>query len=328
MSRSNTAENAKLMYEAGQTYVPMAALSDSGDHTTFTSAGTLWSNKSGKSPTVRPNGLVSGGAVSVGSGDNNVAVAALTCYLAGVLTSVSADSSNTVTRATPTDTHIINSITITAAGAIAVVAGTGGTAFSETRGAAGGPPFIAVDAIEIAQIRLSSSSAAPVESSEIFSVVGTHVERYDYPLWEENYNGGSVTFADSLPLIHTGSVPKAVYAEYNTPIFSEVSPVTDFVPPENTHSVSSTPVYGGAIGASASSLNQGSFTAYMQDGVTDGLVLLKNQELWFKFYPDRNKAPYLLCQGKLGISRTFPAGSSIAAKCTISASEAGSEVSA
>jgi len=48
--------------------------------------------------------------------------------------------------------------------------------------------------------------------------------------------------------------------------------------------------------------------------------------LWFKFFPDRYASPYILCQGKLGISRTFPAGDSLQAACTISASEAASEV--
>jgi hypothetical protein len=48
--------------------------------------------------------------------------------------------------------------------------------------------------------------------------------------------------------------------------------------------------------------------------------------LWFKFYPDRYKSSYLLTQGKLGISRTFPAGDNIQAACTISASAAGTEV--
>ena len=57
----------------------------------------------------------------------------------------------------------------------------------------------------------------------------------------------------------------------------------------------------------------------MDDGVTDALVQQKNQLIWFRFYPDRYKTPYLLTQGKLGIGRTFPAGDSIQAACTISA---------
>jgi hypothetical protein len=60
--------------------------------------------------------------------------------------------------------------------------------------------------------------------------------------------------------------------------------------------------------------------------VTDGLVSAKDALLWFRFYPDRYKSPYLLTQGKLGIARTFPAGDTIKAACTISATKTATEV--
>jgi hypothetical protein len=169
-------------------------------------------------------------------------------------------------------------------------------------------------------------SAALVTAAEIFTVVGTHTERADYPLFDINYSAGSVTFLAALPEIHTGPVPKRVYASFAAPIFSDVQLASDFVPPETTHSLTSVQVYGSTLGSTASTLNQGSFTAYLQDGVADGLVQLKNQDLWFKFFPDRYKSPYLLTQGKLGVSRTFPAGDSIQAACTISATERATEV--
>jgi hypothetical protein len=333
-----TAENAKLQYEAGQQSTAMTLLTDSGDHTTFESAASLWSNRSGYAPVVRPNGLLTGGVVTPdASAVNNVVdVAALTCNLAGVVTSVNAGEA-TITRPA-TAVSKVNSITINSGGAIAVVAGTDGatTAFSETRAAVGGPPLIPVGSIEIAQVRVTSNSAAVIASSEIFQVVGTHQERADFPLWDVNYGpvvengvetkaGGSVSFYDDLPLIHTGSVAKAVYASYASPIFADISLASDFVPPETTHSVSSTQVYGATLGATQSTLGQGSFTAYLQDGVTDALVTLKNAVLWFKFYPDRAASPYLLCQGKLGVARAFPAGDFLTAACTISASKVGTE---
>ena len=163
-------------------------------------------------------------------------------------------------------------------------------------------------------------------ASEIYQVVGLHTERADFPLWDVNYDAGSVTFLGALPEIHTGTVPKKVYASYASPIFADIALASDFVPPENTHSVSSTQVYGTTLGATASTLGQGSFTAYLTNGVSDALVQLKDQTLWFKFFPDRYASPYLLCQGKLGVSRTFPAGDSIQAACTISASAPAVEV--
>lgn len=323
----STAENAKLQYEAGQNATAMSALTNSGDDTTFPSGASLWSGKSGYAPVVRPNGLLTGGAVTVHADNDKVTVAALTCNLQGVVTSVAAGT-GTITRPA-SDKAKVCSITINSSGAIAVVAGTdgSGTTFSETRAAAGGPPLIPVDSIEIAQVRVTTSAAGAVAASQIYQVVGSHCERADFPLWTVNYDEGSVTFLDALPEIHTGTVPKKVYASYAEPIFADVALASDFVPPETSHSVTSTQVYGTTLGATSSTLGQGTFTAYLENGVSDALVSLKNQNLWFKFFPDRYATPYLLCQGKLGISRTFPAGDTIQAACTINAASAAVEVS-
>lgn len=320
-----TAENAKLQYEAGQTSTSMTALTNSGDETTFTSSASLWSKRAGYAPVVRPNGLLTGGAITPSATNDVVNVAAMTLNLNGVVTTVNAGTA-TVTRGVSGDTHNITSITINSSGAITAVSGTDGTAFSETRGAAGGPPLIAVDSVEIGQVRTTSVSAGLITTAEIFTVVGTHTERADYPLYNINYSAGSVTFLQALPEIHTGPVPKKVFASYAAPIFSDVQLASDFVPPETTHAVTSTQVYGTTLGSTSATLNQGSFTAYLQDGVADALVQLKNEDLWFKFFPDRYKSPYLLTQGKLGVSRTFPAGDNIQAACTISATERATEV--
>lgn len=321
-----TAENAKLQYEAGQSAAAMAALTDSGDRTTFSSAASLWSRRTGYAPVVRPNGLLTGGAVSVHATDDTVTVAAMTLNLNGSVTAVSAGSA-TASRGATTDTHRITSITVNSSGSIAAIAGVDGTAFSETRGADGGPPYIPVDSVEIAQVRLTSITSAAVAASEIFQVVGLHRERADFPLFTTNYGAGTVTFYDALPAIHTGDTAKKVFASYASPIFGDVALASDFVPPETSNSVSSTQVYGSTLGSTSSTLNQGSFVAYLEDGVSDALVTLKGENLWFRFYPDRYKAPYILTQGKLGISRTFPAGDNIQAACTISAESAASEVS-
>lgn len=319
-----TADKAKLQYEAGQNAVPMSALTDSGDATTFTSSASLWSSRTGFEPVVRPNGLITGGAVTPDVVNNQVDVAALTCWLAGVETSVTAGTVSASRGVT--DPYRITSITVNSGGSLAAVAGTEGVAFSETRGAAGGPPLIPVGSIEIAQVRLSSTSSALVTSTEIFAVVGLHLERWDYPLWNVNRETGSITFLSALPEIHTGTVAKGVYASYASPIFADVALASDFVPPETSHSVNSTQIYGTTLGSTSSTLGQGSFTAYFEDGTTDALVTLKNEVLWFKFYPDRYKAPYILCQGKLGIARTFPADDTLQAACTISAEKPAVEV--
>jgi len=323
----STAENAKLEYEAGQQSTAMSALTDAGLSTVFTSAAALWSGKTGAAPLVKPNGLLTGGAISPNALADKIDVAALTCNLQGVTTPVAASLALTVARPA-TAVSRVSSITVNAAGAVVVVAGTDGatTAISETRGAAGGPPLIPVDSIEIGQVRVVSNVAAVLTTAQIYTVVGTHVELATYPLYNINYDTGTVTFLSALPKIHTGALPKKVYASYAAPIFAEVSLASDFTAPETSHSVSSTQIYGTTLGSTSKSLGQGGFTAYLEDGVTDGLVAQKDALLWFRFYPDRFKTANLLTQGKLGIARTFPAGDSIKAVCTISATKTATEV--
>jgi hypothetical protein len=323
----STAENGKVQYEGGEDLVDFVALTDQGDQLDFRSADNFWSNRSGYEPDVKPNGLATGGAVSAAaSGSNDVVdVAALTCYLAGTLTTVGAGTDTAITRPTggsPANTHNKSSITINSSGVITVVKGTDGTAWSTTRGVAGGPPLIPVGSIEIGQVWLDSATPAEITADEIKQVIGTHCERYDYPTWTENRfnvaNGvlgyAGITFASALPTIHTGVLAKGVYAKYYEPSFTDVPKSSDFVPPETSHSVSSKQIYGTTLGATSSSLNQGSFNAYLEDGISDGLLTLKNEILFFRFYQSRlATTPYILAQGKLGISRTFPAGDQIMA---------------
>ena len=334
------ASNAKIQYESGQDLVAFVALTDQGDHKDFRSADPLWSNRAGFEPDIKPNGLATGGAITPAiSGSNDVVdVGGLTAYLAGVLTTVVADADLAIAR--PTASHVKYSITVLANGSLSAVKGSESTSFSTTRGAAGGPPYILPTSIEIGQVWLSSATPAAILATEIKQVVGTHTERYDYPTWEEkrfNVSNGiignaGIIMASVLPLIHTVASPvtpaaKPVYAQYYEPEFTDVPKSSDFVPPETTHAVSSTQIYGGTIGSSSSSLNQGGFTAFLQNGISDGILALKNLNLFFKFFQNKlSVTPYMLMQGKLGIARTFPAGNQITAACTISAEEAAAEV--
>lgn len=322
--RSEQASEALIQYEAGQEHVAAHAMTDSGDNTTFAADESPWSGRAGYEPVIRPNGIITGGDVTPGSTNDTVDVAKLNCYLAGVEVDVSASSDESLTRAT-TDTHIINSVTIDKDGAIQIIDGSEGDSFSSTRGGNGGPPWIPTDSIEIAQVKLSSQDAAAVTASEIYQIDGASRERYMYPIWSEDFAKGEITFATALPESHSDdsgstTATKEVYAEVYTPIFANAEPTSDFVPPEETHSLTSTQVYGGTVASASTSLNQGSFTYYAKDGVTDSLIGLKNLSLWFKFYPHRLRDPYLLAQGKLGISRSYPAGDAMTVECTVSAS--------
>jgi hypothetical protein len=331
----------RLDYEAGQTAVAYTALSDAGDNKTFNSAAELWSNRAGYTPSVRPNGVLTGLAVSVAaSGTNNmVDVAGGTVWLAGVETTITAATDVAITRAITPDTHNINSITITAAGAVAVVAGTDGTAFSTTRGDAGGPPYIDNDAIEIAQVKTTSNTAGAVTASEIVQVPGSSREMALFPVWEEKRirvtNGvqgyAGVDFASELQAIHSedaGSTvaTKLVYASYYTPTFAQIPKASDFVRPANSYSVSSTEYYGGAMGSRSTSIGQGSFTGYTST-MNEGFMQFEGEELWFKFRNDRLlTTPCIYAQGVLGIAETFPADGTIEISATISAQNQGERV--
>lgn len=327
-------ENAKIQIETGQSLVAFTSLTNSGDNRTYTATDLLWSGKAGFAPDVRPNGIVSGINLltpAASLANNQVDVAAFTAFSIGILRTVASTPNQAITRPA-TNVSKINSITMTSAGAIAVVVGTDGasTAFSEVRGAAGGPPFIPVDSVEIGQVRLVTSAAAVIAATEIFQVVGTHVERFDSPSFAQNNIGlgiaapssaeknAHVKFDSSLPLIHTGSVTKRVYNQYFVPTLSDMQRTLDFVPVENSHSVSSTQFYGGTIATSSRSLGQGSFTALLSDGITDNLVANKDQILTIKFFQDRNKTPFVLTQGVIGLARTYPVSDQVQADVTIS----------
>lgn len=335
------ASDAILYYESGSTPVDYEALSNAAaDYKDYKSIATLFSKRSGHAPSVRPDGLVSGGAIVPAiSGTNNlIDVAALTCYIAGTLTSVGADTDVTVNRPT-VEVYQKHSVTITALGAIAVVEGAEHTAFSTVRGANGGPPYIDNDAIEIGQVWYSAQAAAAVLASEIYQTTGVHRERFDYPVWEVEHSDvvsgilgyAGVKFQSALQQIHSedaGSTiaGKRVYVSYETPSFAEIVDAYDYVPPGTAHSVTSQQVYGRTKASSSESLNQGSFSCHLNDGITDGVMSMVDQDIWTKFFPDRNEVPYMLAQGKMGVVNQFPAGDAIGANCTISAAVAADRV--
>lgn len=336
------ASNAQLLYEADQLQVAMTELTDAGDQINFDSAATLWSGRAGKAPDVKPNGVKSGGVITPeSSGTNNqVDISECKCYLAGVETTVAAVADQAIARPTVSN-YQKQSITITSAGAIAVVEGTEGSAFSDTRGAAGGPPWIDNDAIEIGQVWYDSQSAAAVLASEIKQVENVSQERYDLPNWEIEYISVSnnvlgyagIYFHSALPLIHsedagTNTYGKDVYASYWTPEFIEIVDAYDFNPPANAHSINTQQVYGRTKGSTSTTLNPGGFSVEMKDGVTDNLLKFTDQLIWFKFKPNRLNDPYILAQGYLGVVSAFPAGANINAVCSIAAETVGERVNA
>lgn len=321
--------NPIIRYESAQTSHAFEEMTDSGDNTTFSGSFSPLSQVGGYEPTISPYGLMTGGVITTHATNDTVSVAAMTLMAPGMtgadsdgVVSVSADTVS-ISRGASSDTHRITSITVASDGSITAVAGVDNAgSFSETRGADGGPPLIPVGSIEIGQVRTTSVTAAAVLSGEIYQVVGQHQERSDYPVYSVDYATGEITFADALPTIHTGTLPKKVYIKGYTPLFAPIPQTSDWVPAESTYSISSTDTYDGPVGASSSALSQATFSAVLRDGITDSFVSKKGENIWVEFRPDRDKlVPKQLTQGILGISRTFPAGGgSFTASCTMTPS--------
>ena len=319
-----------VRYESGQTAHAFEEMSDGGDNTTFGASFAPLSQATGHAPTVAPYGLKTGGAITPGSSNDEVDVAALTVVAPGMtgadadgVVSVSADTVS-ITRGLSSDTHNITSITVNSSGAMAAVSGTDGTAFSETRGAAGGPPLIPVGSVEIGQVRTTSVTAAIVLAGEIFQSPGLHLERYDYPTYTVDYVTGEITFNEALPLIHTGGVPKKVYIKGSTPLFSPVGYTADWTPAQASKSSSSESTYDGPVNSFTDSLGQASFSAKVDNPISAALEQLTSENLWFEYRHDRDASiPKQLTQGYLSSSWSSQAGGGkVSVSYTISASVA------
>ena len=325
-------EKAVIFYESGQNAQAMEVMTTT-DNTVFSATFAPFSAKSGFDVKVMPNGLINGGAITPSASNNDVDVAQALEMLAAV-TGADADgqltvSGTAVTCARPTtDTHLVYSITVDNTGALVAVAGSEGTAFSDVRDAVGGPPLIAVDSIEIGQVRLSSQTAGVVTADEIKQVPNLHQELSDFPVFEIDYATGQATFASAVSTIHTGAVPREVHVSGFTPIFAEVPKGYDWVPAEESYSTNSQQVYGSAVGSTSSSLAAASFSAILKDGITDNILKAVGEKIWVKFKQDRNRAPNQLTQGLLGINRTFPADNNVGGAFTLSPESKSADYSA
>lgn len=331
-----TTENSVLYYEAGQTLVPMTALIDSGDHKTFDSEAEVWSDEAGFSPVVRPDGVLTGLVVTASDSDDKVDLSSGTANIGGTEMTISQQSDLVCMRGLTTDVCRINSISISGLGVVSVVSGTDGVSIVETRGAAGGPPFIPVGSIEIAQVRFTSITPAVIVASEILSVPNKHREIVNYPAvlaidFIRDTDGAigraGVTFSSAMVCNHTGGIPKGVYVQYYEPEFAEIVRASDFQPAANSLTLSSQPYYGGAIGEVSTSLKSGKFRAFLDTGISDAILSKEGKKIWFKYYVDRYQTDkYILTQGYLGIAVQYPARGSIVADFTVNAVEAGKRI--
>jgi hypothetical protein len=324
---------SQVEYEAAANQQAFANLSDSGDHIKFTLANKPWSQATGFSIVAGGYGVLTGFAITpaAAAGNNNVDVAAGTLYAPGMTgastttgqISINAATNIACTRGT-TNGYRITAITIDSSGAVTAVPGTESTAFTETRGSAGGPPLIPVGSVELGQVRFTSTTAAVVSASEIYQVVGTHQERSDYPVPTIDPIAGTITFSEALPLIHTGTVAKRVSARIATPTFVPLAYARNFVPATNSASTNTETYYQRTRGTASLSLGSASFELSLEDGVTDDFVtkVAASPTMLFKYKPDKNRTAYSVTQGIPSLAITNAPNAHPTATVTIAASQA------
>lgn len=323
--------NAKIMYEGGASYKTIAALTTS-DYTVFKYTGvSYYSMEAGKTPDVRPSGVITGCQASIHASNDTISIAAGTHYVKGVLTTFTADTI-TFTRGTDEKAKV-NWATIGSDNALAVVAGLIGTGltFSDTYAAAGGPPLIPVYSNGIAWIRTTANAAAPLVASEIHQVDGISFERAGYPGYTVNPTGDGqyatnagkttahIVFDTDLELSHAGPTCKSIWMGCYEPVLIEHADTQDFVPAEQTVSSSSTQVHGNKT-KGLTTLGQGvaSYKAIMTNAVTDSFMSRRGKTTMFKYFPDREDDPYSLTSGMVGIATQNPVAGHIVASVTIS----------
>jgi hypothetical protein len=317
------AKDAQLQLESGATFYNFEAGTNSGDNKKFTLSGTYLSMLendgfgNSRQPVVRLDGIKTGGNIipAVSLTDDLVDVAALTCFLAGVDTSVAVDTDVAVTRPAVSQKKI-SSVTVTSAGVVAVIAGSDSTdnTFYTARDVAGGPPYVPVGSIEIGLIKLDSDSAAPITTSEIFVAP----ELAYIPSFELVLDEAAVNFLAALPAIHTAAVTRAVYCKHYDPAFITLSGISNMVTPDINETGNDEITYGGiATAVSRSGRNTGSFDALLSGEPGDPILQHVNGIRVMKFFPDKFKTSHQLLWASYAMARNYPADTAMKATCNL-----------
>lgn len=228
-----TLNRLQVKVEDGATQQSPEQMTDSGDGQTFTSGGARFSlcendeNGIDRKPAVRPDGLQNGCLVepAISGTDNALDVYPGKAWIGNSLITIAAQNDITVTRPSAGMKKIV-SITINNAGTVDVTDGIEASNFSNSRGVAGGAPYVAVGSVELASVQLDSNTAAPLTRDEItFSPEFSHS-----PAWRLLPYSASIKFAVPLSLIHVGGTAKNVWiTRYDTTL--EELELVSFRPP-------------------------------------------------------------------------------------------------
>ena len=285
----NSGDAAQVFVEVSQTHAGNIALTDSGDHTYFTTQGDgsferiseYLNRNTGDSykHVSRPNGVIEGCRVIPHADDNKVIVQAGYINVDGVKVQI---NQTTVTLVRPAGSNVRTTLIVaTDAGVTAGgIAGADNATFSTTRDTAGGPEYAAAGDVELAWVKLSGSTDAPVEAADILALPNENRESTSFPTIYFDHYTGAATFSQALMLNHTGGTTKAIYVDYYTPIFQQLELSAAIQTPAITHSASEYKYNGGLVGSNVTEgVSPGSFSIYAGDEM---FQLINNTEAWVK----------------------------------------------
>lgn len=187
-----------------------------------TAAATYWNKAQGESLTneVRIQGVVGGPTISPAASltNNAIDVPSFSYYQDNGTIATSVAITDLLCVRPAAGKYNWNLVIVTmATGIITTVQGTDGGSYSDTFGAAGGPPLVATTALIVGAVKLYSDVAAVIAGSSITYTLSTGAliqERSDYPGFTVLPMEGGILLNEALPACHTGPVPRNVYASY------------------------------------------------------------------------------------------------------------------
>lgn len=160
------------------------------------------------------------GSLNIISGNDNndeVQTSAFQYYKdGGSIQTVPADTSVSLTRPA-SGKYAWNLITVnTGTNAITATKGLDGDAYSDTFGAAGGPPLVGTDEIIIGAVKLYSNTSAKITAEDIFYTdsAGVLLQERSHTNYEIHPVEGGVLLGAALGKFHTGSVGRKVFASF------------------------------------------------------------------------------------------------------------------
>ena len=325
------ASRAIIRWEQGPDVEIYEEPANDGDNQNFTASVQRISRDAQTPPKVMLWGMRSGAKGTPGTANDTINITLGKAVMPDVvgavddIVTVPADMAVSVSRAA-TLTHIINAVTIDNTGSYVVIAGTEGSSFSTTPGAAGGPPFIPVDSVLCFEVRFTSGTAALVKQSEIKEVRGINREESGFPALQiTNWKDGKFKFSNALKLTHTGGVPRKFHIRGFTVVMTEEQSVADFVEPAESISIDSTPTYGGAgsgaVATVSTAVGAGSFNVFLNDGIEDAILEREGRRTYIEYRTDVDSDNQVLCNGFMSFAITRPASGPIQAAVTIGAEE-------